>query len=58
MSLADLLIMPGFSGYSRTSFAFSQRPGAVLTQNFEARYLYGCQRMVAQHELADLGAGF
>ena len=51
--------MPGFSGYSRTSYAFSQKnASAVNTQNFEARYLYGCHRFIRQEEMADLGAGF
>ena len=59
LSLSDLIIMPGFSGYSRTAYAFSQRnASAVNTANFEARYLYGCHRFIRQEEMADLGAGY
>lgn len=58
MSLAELIIMPGFSGYSRTAFAYSQKPGAVNVENFEAQYLYGCHRFIKQWEMAQLGAGY
>ena len=58
MSLAELIVLPGFSGYSRTAFAYSQKPGAVAIENFEAQYLYGCHRLIKQSEMANLGAGF
>jgi len=59
LALSDLIIMPGFSGYSRTAYAFSQlNASAVNTANFEARYLCGCHRLIRQEEMADLGAGY
>lgn len=50
--------MPGFSGYSRTAFAFSQRRGAVCIENFEGRGKFGCHGLQTQLDLEELGAGF
>ena len=58
LSLTELIIMPGFSGYSRTSFAYSQRPNAICVRNFEGKFKYGCKSYQTQNDLMELGAGF
>ena len=50
--------MPGSSGFSRTAFAYSQRPGAVCLENVEGRGMFGCYALQTQAGLEQVGAGF
>ena len=33
--MADVMIAPGFSGYSRLAFAYSMKPTLFMMENFE-----------------------
>ena len=58
LSLGDDFVMPGFSGYSRTAFAYSQKPAGRNVENYEGRGLCCCDNQLGQKDLAYLGGGY
>ena len=58
MSLCDVVIADGMSGYSRTAFAYAQKGVAYNMVNYEGKGLFSCERGLSQEELAYLGGGY
>jgi hypothetical protein len=57
LSLADALVMPGSSGFSRSAACYGQVNVSVAVDNFQGLGFYGCDRRLRQDELAMLGSG-
>ena len=58
LSLAGEVIAPGWSGYSRTAFAFGQTGVAINLENYEGVGAFGCEKPLGQKDLAFLGGGY
>jgi hypothetical protein len=59
MSLGNVLIMGGSSGFSRTAFAYSSvNTVGINIENFEGKAIFGCFRPVLVQEVTYLGSGF
>ena len=58
LSLTEGIVSSGWSGYSRTAYAFSQRDHAMwVMDNYEGRGFQGCGAGLAQAQVAQLGGG-
>jgi hypothetical protein len=57
LSLADALVMPGSSGFSRSAASYGQVAVSVALENFQGMRFFGCDRRLRQDELSFLGAG-